>query len=510
MQKTTLLCILDGFGFNPRAEGNAVAAANKPFFDQLWQENPHSTLITFGPRVGLPQGQMGNSEVGHLNIGAGRVVEQMLVRISRELEQQTFCNTESWKKFISATSKSKRIHLFGLVSDGGVHSQIDHLELLLDYLDKHSDHEIVVHIISDGRDTAPQSGVEFAKRLENFCQSRKKVVLSTIVGRFFAMDRDKRWERLKKAYDLYTESTGINEAGSASQAFLNAYAKSQSDEFIEPVVLNSRKIESNDGAIFWNFREDRMRQLCAALCVKNFEGFTRKKAPIFDSRNVLCFCDYDATFNLPYLFAPIEIKNHLGEIISKRGKLQFRCAETEKYPHVTYFLNGGREETFTGEERCLIPSPRDVLTYDKKPEMSAAGVTAAIKAAIEAEKYELIVVNYANCDMVGHTGDLAAAVKAVETVDHALSEIIPALLKRSGQAVIIADHGNAEQMIDYETGKPYTAHTLFPVPILILGYNNRVKLRENGALCDVAPTLLEMMQIPQPQEMNGSSLIVKA
>ena len=511
MQKTTLLCVLDGFGFNPRSDANAVAAARKPFFDALWQNNPHSTLSTFGSRVGLPEGQMGNSEVGHLNIGAGRVVEQMLVRISRELREKSFSQTSSWQKFRQASAAAPRIHLFGLVSDGGVHSHIEHLELLLNYLHTHTKSELVVHLISDGRDTPPQSGAEYALRLEKLAAKLDRVTLSTIIGRFYAMDRDKRWERLKSAYDLYVEAKGVCIPDSSPQSgFAHAYAQSQTDEFIEPLVLKSRAIGPNDAAIFWNFREDRMRQLCAALCVDQFDGFARPNGRAFAPERVMCFCEYDAHFHLPYLFSSPELKNHLGEVVALRNLAQFRCAETEKYPHVTYFLNGGVEDPYAGEERCLIPSPRDVRTYDQKPEMSAAGVSAAVKAAIESGKYALVVVNFANCDMVGHTGNLAAATQAVEAVDRALAEIIPPLLARAGQGVIIADHGNAEQMIDYETGEPYTAHTLFPVPVIVLGAPKGLTVRDGGALCDVAPTLLELMQIPKPAEMTGSSLLRRA
>jgi len=506
--KTTLLCILDGFGLNPRQEANAVAAAKKPFFDSLWQSCPHSTLITYGPRVGLPEGQMGNSEVGHLNIGAGRMVEQMLVRISRQLREQSFCQAESWRNFVKKNSAAKHIHLFGLVSDGGVHSHIEHLEMLLSYLHANTRSELVVHFISDGRDTPPQSGSTYAARLEKFCMKYERITLSTIIGRFFAMDRDKRWERVKKAYDLFVDASGAKMVqSSCEQAFLGAYANKQTDEFIEPLVINPKPIEAGDAAIFWNFREDRMRQICAALCLDNFDGFDRSSGRVFDRDKVICFCEYDSHFNLPFLFQPAEIRNQIGEIISMRNELQFRCAETEKYPHVTYFLNAGREDPYPGEERCLIPSPRDVRTYDQKPEMSAAGVSAAVKAAIESDKYRLVVVNFANCDMVGHTGNLSAAIKAVEAVDKALSEIIEPLLKHGGQAVIIADHGNAEQMIDYQTGEPYTAHTLFPVPIIVVGASNSLQVRSGGALCDVAPTLLELMNIPKPVEMTGQSLI---
>ena len=506
--KTSLLCILDGFGLNPRSDSNAVAAASKPFFDSLWQNNPHSTLITFGPRVGLPEGQMGNSEVGHLNIGAGRMVEQMLVRISRELHQQSFNRTASWRAFIQASSDAPRIHLFGLVSDGGVHSHIEHLEMLLNYLHANTKCELVVHFISDGRDTPPQSGIEYARRLEKLAAKLDRVTLSSLIGRFFAMDRDKRWERLQKAYDLFVDAKGQNiPSALCSEGFTQAYAKSQTDEFIEPTVLKARPIGPNDAAIFWNFREDRMRQLCAALCIPEFDGFVRQKSVVFKSERVICFCEYDAHFHLPYLFAPDEIRNQLGEIIALRNESQFRCAETEKYPHVTYFLNGGREDPYPGEERCLIPSPRDVRTYDLKPQMSAAGVSEAVKGAIESGKYTLIVVNFANCDMVGHTGNLVAATKAVEAVDQALRKIIEPLLAHGGNGLIIADHGNAEQMIDYETGEPYTAHTLFPVPIVALGAAAGVKIRDGGALCDVAPTLLALMGIPQPVEMTGKSLL---
>lgn len=481
-----LICILDGIGINPKNEGNAVALANTPNLDSLLREYPNSTLITHSERVGLPEGQMGNSEVGHLNIGAGRVVEQWLVRINRELRERNFLNNTEWKEFLN---KGKRIHLIGLVSDGGVHSSVEHLRSLLNIIPK--DKELLIHAITDGRDTSPTSGLP----LINSIVLPNNAKLVSIMGRYYAMDRDTRWERTKIAYDAIINKGSCTDLLKAYQA---SYDEGITDEFVKPIVLADYVgVKEDDLVLFWNYREDRMRQLVRALSVESFEGFYREKCP-FKNRT-LCFTDYDATFKLPVLFHPKEIRNTLGEVVSKAGLTQLRVAETEKYPHVTYFLNGGEETPFKSEDRVLIPSPRDVPTYDKKPEMSAYEVTDAVIKGLK--KYDLVIVNFANGDMVGHTGDLSAAIKAVETVDICLGRILQNLGSR--EALIFADHGNCEVMI--ENGKPHTAHTTNPVPVILVTKES-LTLREGGALCDVAPTVLKRMKIDIPKEMTGVSL----
>ncbi|RIL10507.1 MAG: 2,3-bisphosphoglycerate-independent phosphoglycerate mutase [Proteobacteria bacterium] len=503
--KVTLLCILDGFGLNPDPRGNAVHMAKKPCFDSLMAELPHSTLITHGERVGLPHGQMGNSEVGHLNIGAGRVVEQWLLRISRALQGTYLDSSDTFKKFTEAAGSSQVLHLVGLYSDGGVHSHCEHLHLLVEQLQKRLSGEIHLHLITDGRDTSPQLFLKLLPQLESFLKQNPRCKIATVCGRFYAMDRDKRWERTNNAYLAMAEGRGEKPAGDLAAHVLESYKKEVTDEFLEPLVLLERGMQQKDSIVFWNFREDRMRQIVGGLCLPEFSHFPRNREP-FQNARVLCFTEYDHTFKLPYLFPVLDIKHHLGEVVSKAGLLQLRAAETEKYPHVTYFFNGGIEEPYPGEERMLVPSPRDVKTYDQKPEMSAFEVTEKVTAAIRSGKFSLIVVNLANCDMVGHTGVIPAAVKAVETVDSSLAQMLQALKEVNGQALIIADHGNAEQMINYEDGSPMTSHTTFPVPVIIVGRDDVSALRGGGSLCDVAPTILKMMGIEQASEMTGAAL----
>ena len=502
---TTLLCILDGLGLNPRNDSNSFALASKPTLDRLFKTCPHSTLTTSGEAVGLPAGQMGNSEVGHLNIGAGRVVEQSLLRISRALSGTFLDTSKEYKSFISNTSQSPTLHVIGLFSDGGVHSQEEHLKLLLPRLAKDfKGSTIALHLISDGRDVSPNSFITSLEQLLTWLKPYPKVSIASICGRFFAMDRDKRWERVEKGYQAIALAQGEN-APDPVAGVKESYARGLTDEFIEPLIIKQMPICENDALLFWNFREDRMREIVASLCTKNFAGFTQTH-PIPAPEKVLCFTEYDATFGLPYLFTPVDIQNHLGEVVSKNGLHQLRVAETEKYPHVTYFLNGGIEIPQPNEDRKMVPSPRDVKTYDLKPEMSARGVADLVIEGINSGSYQLIVVNFANCDMVGHTGNLAAAIKAVEVVDTCLGEVLAALEAKQGQAIIIADHGNCEQMIDYSDGTPHTAHTTYPVPIIAVGNSYIEKLKDGGALCDVAPTLLKMMEIEQPTEMTGQAL----
>lgn len=503
MKNTTLLCILDGFGLNPNPRANAVHMAHKPNFDRCWNTLPHTTLTTFGERVGLPAGQMGNSEVGHLNIGAGRVVEQWLLRISRALAGNYLEESSAYAAFRSRLTSMPALHVAGLYSDGGVHSDSAHTRLLVQRLSRDFGGPIYLHLFTDGRDTPPRCAAEQIYDLQKFLAAFPRCKIATVCGRFYAMDRDQRWERTKKSFDAIMSSSGAPNIDVVS-GIRDSYANEISDEFIEPIIGVPVRPTAQDGFVFFNFREDRMRQIVAALCTAGFKGFERS-APVPSAANVLCFTDYDHSFKLPYLFSNLDIKNHLGEHLSKLKKTQLRVAETEKYPHVTYFFNGGIETPYPGEDRKLIPSPRDVKTYDQKPEMSAYPVTETVVAALKSRSYDLIVVNLANCDMVGHTGNLDAAVKAVETVDICLGRMLDAVAAVEGSAVIIADHGNAEQMLDYETGAPFTSHTMYPVPMIVVGRTG-ANLIPDGALCDVAPTILKLMGAPQPKEMSGRPL----
>ncbi|MCB0339890.1 MAG: 2,3-bisphosphoglycerate-independent phosphoglycerate mutase, partial [Bdellovibrionales bacterium] len=463
MHSPTLLCILDGVGLNPNPRANAFAQANKPNISKLLASSPNATLVTHGTRVGLPAGHMGNSEVGHLNIGAGRVVEQWLVRISRELAQGALDHSADFQSLLKNLPPTATLHLVGLVSAGGVHSQVDHLYLLLESLSKYKIGRIALHIITDGRDTAPDNGLRVIQELEGKIRSYSNCCIASICGRFYAMDRDKRWERTQKFYDAVMLGKASH-SNSASEWMQACYEQEIFDEFLEPAVVNPVAVGSSDAFLFFNFRADRMRQIVSALFRPDFNGFLRASPPVSPKR-ILTFTEYDASFPIPFLFSPVEIKNHLGEVVSKAQIKQLRTAETEKYPHVTYFFNGGNEEPFANEERTLIPSPRDVRTYDLKPEMSARQVCDVVVNALESKQFGLVVVNFANGDMVGHTGVLSAGIKAVEVVDECLGKIIPVLDKLSGQALIIADHGNCEQMENYETGAPHTAHTTYPVPV---------------------------------------------
>jgi 2,3-bisphosphoglycerate-independent phosphoglycerate mutase len=506
-----MLIILDGWGIREEPEGNAVLMADTPFLDRLESSYSSTRLNCMGKAVGLPEGIMGNSEVGHLNIGAGRIVYQDLLRIDKAIEDRSFMENSALNAVMSAVKSGETaLHLMGLVSDGGVHSQLSHLLTLLEMAKSSGLNKVYVHAILDGRDTPPQSGVHYLDTLQNHIKSNNFGEIATVCGRYFAMDRDKRWERVQKAYALYTHGQGIK-AKDAVAAVTEAYSKGETDEFISPIVMTGNTgrpvgpVRDGDGVIFFNFRADRAREITRVFTENAFTGFERGKAP--ELCNYVCMTLYDESFSLPVAFTPIHLTNILGEIVSHAGLRQLRIAETEKYAHVTYFFNGGEEEPFPGEDRCLIPSPRDVATYDFKPEMSAVEVTREVLARIASDQYHFIVLNFANMDMVGHTGVMAAAVKACETVDRCVNEIITALQAKGWAAVLTADHGNAEKMVA-DDGGPHTAHTLGQVRCILVDDERRsATLHHAGSLCDIAPTILAVMGLEQPEEMTGRSLI---
>ena len=508
-KKLTMLMILDGFGENPKKEGNAVKLAKTPNIDRLMKEYPNTKIAASGLAVGLPEGQMGNSEVGHTNIGAGRIVYQELTRITKSIENGDFFSNEELVKAMENCKKNNsKLHILGLVSDGGVHSHIRHLFGLLEMAKRRDIEEVYVHCFLDGRDTPPASAESYIQELEE--KMRKKGVgkIATVAGRFYGMDRDKRWNRIQKAYNAIVFGKG-NKSSQVINAIESSYQKEVFDEFVEPTVItNGEKpvatIEDGDSVIFFNFRPDRAREITRAIVDKEFKEFETKKMNTY----FVCFTNYDETMpNVHIAFKKEMIKNTLGEIVSKNGGKQLRIAETEEYAHVTFFFNGGEEKQYKGEDRILVPSPK-VETYDMKPEMSAYEVTQKVVEAINSEKYNCIILNYANPDMVGHTGSLSAAIKAVEAVDECVGKVITAIESQKANLIITADHGNAEQMIDYKTGEPHTAHTTNLVPLILISERENVKLRE-GKLADIAPTLLELMGLEKPKEMTGESLIEK-
>ena len=507
--KITMLMILDGFGINEKEDGNAIKLANTPNIDELMKKYPNTQIHTSGLEVGLPEGQMGNSEVGHTNIGAGRIVYQELTKITKSIEEGNFFTNQ---EFISAIENCKKnnskLHIMGLISDGGVHSHIRHLFGLLEMAKRRDFEDVYIHCFLDGRDTLPASAEGYILDLEDKMQEKGIGKIATISGRFYSMDRDKRWQRTQKTYDAMVYGKG-KEARNAISALEQSYQKEVFDEFVEPIVICNdegpvAKIEENDSVIFFNFRPDRARQITRALVDPEFNEFETKKMNLY----FVCFTTYDETMpNVHIAFKKELLKNTFGEVVSDNGLTQLRIAETEKYAHVTFFFNGGREKQFKGEDRILVPSPK-VETYDMKPEMSAYEVTEKVVEAIKSDKYDCIILNYANPDMVGHTGSLSAAIKAVETIDECIKKVVKAINAKKGTLLITADHGNAEQMIDYKTGEPHTAHTTNPVPLILITENKNLKLK-SGRLADLAPTMLEIMNIPKPEEMTGNSLLIK-
>ncbi len=499
-----VLIVMDGFGLNPDIKGNAVAAAHKPNYDLYLSKYQHTILETSGLAVGLPKGQMGNSEVGHLNLGAGRVVYQEVTRIDKSISDGDFFTN---KAFIDLMAKVKRnsgkLHLMGLASDGLVHSSLDHLYALMEMSKKQGLKDVVIHAFLDGRDTSPTSGAEYVKQILDKCNNIGVGKLGSIVGRYYAMDRDKRWERVKKAYDLIVSGKG-QVSSNPIRTIQEFYSKDITDEFMEPIAIDGfdHTLGKNDGVIFYNFRADRARELSQALTDQAFDGFGRDGGPVV---SMVSMTLYDVNLNSNVAFPQNHLSDLFGEIISQRGLSQLRTAETEKYPHVTFFFNGGNEKPFQREDRIMIPSPK-VATYDLKPEMSAYELTDSTVEKIKQKTYDIIIMNYANCDMVGHTGIFEAARKAVETVDKCVGEIVNAVRKIGGVLMITADHGNSEKMID-DDGGPFTAHTTFPVPFILVDDNCNGKLRDTGVLADVAPTMLEYLQIPKPQAMTGQCLL---
>lgn len=502
------IIILDGFGWREEEYGNAVAQANKPNFDRYWNEYPHNTMLASGLAVGLPEGQMGNSEVGHTNIGAGRVVYQSITRIDKAIEDNEFATNEALNNAIAHVNEhDSALHLFGLVSDGGVHSHQRHLTALVEAAKDKGVEKVYIHAFTDGRDVAPDSGVRFIEELQDIVKDLGVGEVATISGRFYAMDRDNRWPRIKRAYDAIFHGEG-NKATDPVQAMKDSYANEKMDEFVEPVVIEKdgkpvATVNDNDAVIFFNFRPDRAIELSRALTEDDFDEFDRGDRP----KNVkfVTFTQYTADMDAEVMFPPVFLKNVLGQVLADNNKTQLRIAETEKYPHVTFFMNGGTNDEFPGENRILIPSPQ-VETYDLKPEMSAYEVTDALLEDVKNDKHDAIILNYANPDMVGHSGMLDKTIEAIEAVDENLGRFVDLVHEKGGTAIIFADHGNADTELTPD-GDPHTAHTTVPVPVIVT--KKGVTLRGDGKLADVAPTMLDLLGIEKPEEMTGESLIQK-
>ena len=508
MKKPIALIIMDGFGESKIVEGNAVLNAKTPNLDKLIAECPNTLIAASGMDVGLPEGQMGNSEVGHTNIGAGRIVYQDLTRVSKSIADRDFFTNEVLVEAMN-NAKNGALHLMGLISNGGVHSHIDHLKALIKMAKEQGVENVFVHGFTDGRDVAPTSALSFVEDIENYMKEVGVGKFASLSGRYYAMDRDKRWERVQLAYEAMVTGKG-NTATSAKEAIEKSYADDKIDEFVVPTVMVDENgqpvglIKENDSIVFGNFRPDRAREITRALVDNDFVGFERPNMNTF----FVCLTTYDVTItNVHVAFKPQSLENTLGEYLAKNGKSQLRTAETEKYAHVTFFFNGGVEEANEGEERLLVPSPK-VATYDLQPEMNAPELTEKVLAKIDEDKYDFIVLNYANPDMVGHTGVVEAAIKAVETVDTCVGKVVDKIVSKGGSVLITADHGNAELMQDPETKTTITAHSTNPVPFIVVGEEFKTaNLREGGRLSDIAPTVLDMMNLKKPEEMTGQSLI---
>ncbi len=510
-KKPTVLMILDGYGLNKNDKGNAVAEAKTPVMDKLMAECPFVEGNASGMAVGLPEGQMGNSEVGHLNMGAGRIVYQELTRITKEIQDGDFFENEAFLEAVANCKKNdSSLHLYGLVSDGGVHSHNTHIYGLLELAKRNGLEKVYVHCFLDGRDTPPASGKDFVAELAAKMQEIGVGKIASVSGRYYAMDRDNRWDRVELAYKALAKGEGKT-AKDAVELIQASYDEGVTDEFVVPTVVVENgdpvaTIKDGDSVIFYNFRPDRAREITRVFCADEFDGFDRGERI---NTTYVCFTEYDVTIpNKLVAFKKVSITNTFGEFLAANGLKQARIAETEKYAHVTFFFNGGVEEPNEGEDRILVKSPK-VATYDLKPEMSAYEVCDKLVEAIKSDKYDVIIINFANPDMVGHTGVASAAKAAVEAVDECVGKAVEAVKEVDGQMFICADHGNAEQLVDYETGDPFTAHTTNPVPFIIVNADPSYKLREGGCLADIAPTLIEMMGLEQPKEMTGKSLIIK-
>ncbi len=511
-RRPVVLMILDGYGLNDKVEGNAIAQAKTPVMDQLMKECPWVRGNASGMAVGLPEGQMGNSEVGHLNMGAGRIVYQELTRITKEIQDGTFFENPALVKAVENCRKNgSALHLMGLLSDGGVHSHNTHLYALLELARRHGLEKVFVHCFLDGRDTPPASGREYAEALNKEMEKIGVGRIASVMGRYYAMDRDNNYDRVKLAYDAMTKGEGLT-AACGICAIQESYDRKETDEFVKPTVVVEdgrpvATVQDGDSVIFFNFRPDRAREITRAFCDDDFKGFDRGARRQI---TYVCFSDYDPTIpNKDVAFHKIAVTNTFGEWLAANNLKQARIAETEKYAHVTFFFNGGVEAPNLGEDRILVNSPKDVATYDLKPQMSAPEVCEKLCAAIRSDKYDVIVINFANPDMVGHTGVLPAAIKAIETVDECVGKAVAAVKEVGGVMFICADHGNAEQLIDYETGEPHTAHTTNQVPFVLVNYDEGYGLREGGCLADIIPTLIEIMGMKQPAEMTGKSLLVR-
>ena len=506
-----VLIVLDGWGISPRRQGNAIAQASTPSMDHLAQSYPATQISISGLDVGLPDGQMGNSEVGHMHLGAGRVIYQDLTLIHRAIDDGSFFSNAVLRGAMGAAKKSGgRLHLMGLLGDGGVHSHQRHLEALIELGSRIKAGAVFLHLFLDGRDTSPTSAERFLRELSEKIKAYPAVTIATLSGRYYGMDRDKRWERTEKAYLAITEGAGLR-AYSAEEAIRKSYQEGVTDEFVLPRLIQPSMpegtVRDGDALIFFNFRADRARQMTRALTERDFKEFPRKR--LIRLSAFATMTEYDTSFGLPAAYPPRKLKNILGEIASRSGIRQLRIAETEKYAHVTYFFNGGEEKKFPLEDRILIPSVKDVPTYDHKPAMSAYEITEALIKQILERRYGLVILNYANVDMVGHTGNYDATVRACEVVDECVGKVVEATLNHRGRAIITADHGNAEQMIDYETGEVHTAHTSNPVPLILVDESLRSRRLNPGKAIDVAPTVLNMFGIPQPVEMTGRCLSVE-
>jgi 2,3-bisphosphoglycerate-independent phosphoglycerate mutase len=505
--KPVILIILDGWGIGTDPEINAQEQANIPFYKSLVNEYPHNALECAGEHVGLPDGTMGNSEVGHLNLGAGRTVYQDYARINKAIEDGSFMKNKALSgTMASAVEKKSALHLIGLLSDGGVHSHIEHLYSLIDMALARGVQKVFIHALMDGRDTPPSSGINYIRELESFIADKPNAKIASVTGRFWAMDRDNRWERIEQTYKALVHGEGVH-AASAVEAVEKSYALNEQDEFIKPSLIcdNDKPIvllSDMDSVVFFNFRADRAREITSALATEDFKGFKREKPPALGSYVTMTM--YEADFTFPTAFPPTKLTNILGEVLSRNSLKQLRIAETEKYAHVTYFFNGGEENPFPGEDRCLIPSPRDIATYDLKPEMSAFEVRDEVLKRLDENRYDFILLNFANPDMVGHTGIMKAAIKACETIDTCLESIVTKVHSMGGTVMITSDHGNCDNMGTPDD--PFTAHTTNPVPFILL--KKDLKLTEKGILADVAPTVLDLMGLEKPEEMTGKSLIL--